>query len=91
MLIDGQVALVTGSGSGTGAATGRNLAANGARLAILDFAIDKAAVGAALDAAAAHFCGAPRIVVSCAGIGLAARIVWRENQPSFDVFERPCA
>ncbi|MCA0873240.1 SDR family NAD(P)-dependent oxidoreductase [Seohaeicola saemankumensis] len=108
MLIDGQVALVTGGGSGLGAATARNLAARGARVAILDFAIDKsqavaaeiggialqadvsdeAAVGAAFDAAAAHFGSAPRIVVSCAGIGLAARIVGRENKLSFDVFEK---
>ncbi len=32
--------------------------------------------------------GAARIAVSCAGIGLAARIVGREGKPSFDVFQR---
>ncbi len=37
MQIDGQVALVTGGGSGLGAATARHLAGRGARVAILDF------------------------------------------------------
>jgi NAD(P)-dependent dehydrogenase (short-subunit alcohol dehydrogenase family) len=37
MQIDGQVALVTGGGSGLGAATARVLAARGAKLAVLDY------------------------------------------------------
>ncbi|MCB1387740.1 MAG: SDR family NAD(P)-dependent oxidoreductase [Rhodobacteraceae bacterium] len=37
MRIDGQVALVTGGGSGLGAATARLLAERGARVAVLDF------------------------------------------------------
>lgn len=37
MQIDGQVALVTGGGSGLGAATARVLAARGARVAVLDY------------------------------------------------------
>lgn len=37
MNIDGQVAVVTGGGSGLGAATARHLAARGARIAILDW------------------------------------------------------
>ena len=49
---------------------------------------DEAAVGAAIDAAAAHFGSAPRIAVNCAGVGLAARIVGREGKLSFDVFEK---
>lgn len=37
MKIDGTVALVTGGGSGLGAATARHLASRGARVAVLDF------------------------------------------------------
>ena len=108
MDISGQVALVTGGGSGLGAATARHSSAQGAKVAILDFDIaraqvvaeeiggialqadvsDEAAVSAAFDAATAHFGSAPRIAVSCAGIGLAARIVGREGKLSFDVFEK---
>ncbi len=108
MNISGQIALVTGGGSGLGAATARHLSAQGASVAILDFDIaraqvvadeiggiavqadvsDEAAVGAAFDAATAHFGAAPRIAISCAGIGLAARIVGREGKLSFDVFEK---
>ncbi|KIN75558.1 SDR family NAD(P)-dependent oxidoreductase [Sulfitobacter guttiformis] len=108
MDISGQIALVTGGGSGLGAATARHLAGQGARVAILDFDIlraqavadeiggiavqadvsDEAAVGAAFDTTTAHFGAAPRIAVSCAGVGLAARIVGREGKLSFDVFEK---
>ncbi len=108
MLIDGQIALVTGGGSGLGAATARHLAAKGAKLAILDFDIeraaavaaeiggvavqadvsDEAAVSAAIDSAIAQLGGVPRIAVSCAGIGMAARIVGRDGKLSFDVFEK---
>lgn len=49
---------------------------------------DEAAVGAAFDAATAHFGAAPRIAVNCAGVGMAARIVGREGKLSFDVFEK---
>ncbi|MGH1457691.1 MAG: SDR family NAD(P)-dependent oxidoreductase [Paracoccaceae bacterium] len=42
MQIDGQIALVTGGGSGLGAATARHLAAKGAKVAILDFDIARA-------------------------------------------------
>ncbi|MGH1414040.1 MAG: SDR family NAD(P)-dependent oxidoreductase [Pelagimonas sp.] len=108
MKINEQVALVTGGGSGLGAATARRLAAKGAKVAILDFNIDAAnevaaelggvalqadvadqeAVGGAFDQAIADLGGAPRIAISCAGIGMAARIVGREGKMSFDVFER---
>lgn len=108
MQVKDQVALVTGGGSGLGEATARHLAAQGAKVAILDFNItgaekvaseiggmavqadvsDEAAVNAAFDAVEAQFGGAPRIVVNCAGVGMAARIVGREGKLSFDVFEK---
>ena len=43
MKIEGQVALVTGGGSGLGAATARVLAARGARVGVLDFDAGRAA------------------------------------------------
>jgi len=107
MQITGTAALVTGGGSGLGAATARELAGRGARVAVLDFDGDKAravagdiggiavqadvadesAVKSALEeAAAAH--GPARIVVNCAGIGSAARIVGREGKLSIDLFDR---
>lgn len=49
---------------------------------------DEAQVEAALAAAADGLGAAPRIVVNCAGIGLAARIVGREGKLATDLFER---
>lgn len=108
MQIDGQIALVTGGGSGLGAATARLLAGRGARVAVLDYDGAKAeAVAAEIgglavqadvgDATqveagfariAAEMGAMPRVVVSSAGIGLAARIVGREGKLSIDTFER---
>jgi len=108
MQIEGQVALVTGGGSGLGEATARFLAAKGADVAILDFDADKAAavaaeiggysqqvdvskaedVAAGVTSAMARFGQAPRIVVNCAGIGVAARIVGREGKTSIPLFEK---
>ena len=108
MQIDGHVALVTGGGSGLGAATARFLADQGADVAVLDYNGDAASdiaadigghgiqadvgarseVAAAVSTAMARFGQAPRIVVNCAGIGLAARMVNREGEVSLDLFER---
>ncbi len=108
MKLNGQIALVSGGGSGLGAATARYLAQLGAKLAILDYDItraeavaqeiggvavqadvsDEAQVNAAMDKAEAFLGGAARIAVSCAGVGMAARIVGREGKLSFDVFDR---
>ncbi len=94
----GQAALVTGGASGLGAQTVRELAAQGARVAILDVNLeaaqalasetggialhcdirDSASVEQALHAAAAVH-GPARILVNCAGIGGARRLVGRDG------------
>lgn len=110
MDISGLSALVTGGASGLGEATARALAAQGARVTVLDRDAARAQavaaeiggiaaladvtsepeVSAALDAAtAAH--GAPRIVVNCAGIGTAGRVLGREGPMPLEVFTRTIA
>jgi NAD(P)-dependent dehydrogenase (short-subunit alcohol dehydrogenase family) len=107
MEVAGQAALVTGGGSGLGAATARALAASGAKVAVLDIneaaAKDVAAAigGIALRcdvaeaasaeaamavAGAAH--GAARVLVNCAGIGTAQRIVGRDGPMKLEDFKR---
>ncbi|MGX1495455.1 NAD(P)-dependent dehydrogenase (short-subunit alcohol dehydrogenase family) [Labrenzia sp. MBR-25] len=108
MLISGQAALITGGGSGLGAATARYFASQGAKVAILDFDIERAravaeeiggvavqadvsseaAVNTALEEATELLGMPPRIIVNCAGVGFAARIVGREGKLSFDTFEK---
>src|ERR1700756_2214434 len=107
MDIRGQAAVVTGGGSGLGAATARMLAAAGGKVAVLDVN-DKAAAEVAIDvngiavhcdvtdgagtekalakAAADH--GAARIVVNCAGVGPAKRIVGRDGPMPLADFAR---
>jgi NAD(P)-dependent dehydrogenase (short-subunit alcohol dehydrogenase family) len=107
MDIRGHAALVTGGGSGLGAATARMLAQAGAKVAILDLN-DKAAAEVAIDvngiavhcdvadsaateaaiakAAADH--GPARIIVNCAGIGGAKRIVGKEGPMPLEHYER---
>jgi NAD(P)-dependent dehydrogenase (short-subunit alcohol dehydrogenase family) len=107
MEIAEQAAIVTGGGSGLGAATARALAAAGAKVAVLDVNEKAAAevaseigglaiacdvtssedVEAALKKAAAVH-GAARILVNCAGIGPAKRIVGRDGPMPLAEFER---
>lgn len=107
MNITGLSTLVTGGGSGMGAATARHLAKLGAKVTVLD--VNKAAVeGVAAEigglgltcdvssatsaeeavakAAAAH--GPARILVNCAGVAPAKRIVGRDGPMALDDFRR---
>ena len=109
MNIDGQIAFVTGGGSGLGEAVARELARQGAQVVVADVNADGAArvaaeigglacacditdtasVTAALDAAAARFGSAPRIVMNIAGIGTARRVIQKDGSPApLEDFER---
>ena len=105
MDVTGNAAIVTGAGSGLGAATARHLARAGARVAVLDLNIARAEAVAeeiggiavacdvrdadaavrALNEARGHQ-GAARILVNCAGIGTAERIVGRGGPMVLDAF-----
>jgi len=107
MNIEGCAAVVTGGGSGLGAATAAALAERGARVAILDLnqergretadaiggifapcdVADSESAQIALAVTAATI-GVPRILVNCAGIGAAGRIVGREGPLPLEMFER---
>jgi NAD(P)-dependent dehydrogenase (short-subunit alcohol dehydrogenase family) len=107
MDIAGQAAIVTGGGSGLGAATARMLAQAGAKVAVLDLnanaaaevAIDINGIAIGCDvtdagatetaigkAAADH--GTARIVINCAGVGPAKRIVSRDGPMPLGEFAR---
>jgi NAD(P)-dependent dehydrogenase (short-subunit alcohol dehydrogenase family) len=107
MEIKGQAALVTGGASGLGAQTARELARQGARVAVLDVNLEKAAevareidglafgcdvtstesvLAALAGAAAGH--GAARILVNCAGIGGAKRLVGKDGPMPLEAFAR---
>lgn len=108
MDINGATALVTGGGSGLGAATARQLTARGAKVAVLDLNKEHAtkvadeiggvaviadvssesSVSEAMKSATESLGEAPRVVVNCAGIGLAARVVDRDGNLSIDLFEK---
>jgi NAD(P)-dependent dehydrogenase (short-subunit alcohol dehydrogenase family) len=107
MKLDGQAAVVTGGGSGLGAATASLLAASGCKVALLDindtaakahaasiggFGIrcdvsDASSAEAAMAAARAEH-GPARVLVNCAGIGTAGRVVGRDGPLPLDAFDR---
>ena len=107
MHLNGQSAMVTGGGSGLGAATAQRLAQAGCRVAVLD--INQAAalanaqriggIGIACDVADATSAeaavaqareahGPARLLVNCAGVGTAGRIVGRDGPMPLAAFER---
>jgi NAD(P)-dependent dehydrogenase (short-subunit alcohol dehydrogenase family) len=107
MDITGLSAIVTGGGSGLGAETARQLAAAGAKVAVLDIdgaaaaavgaevgglglACDVASAAAAEEAVAraraAH--GPARVLVNCAGVATAKRIVGRDGPMPLEAFEQ---
>jgi NAD(P)-dependent dehydrogenase (short-subunit alcohol dehydrogenase family) len=107
MQVKGHAAIVTGGGSGLGAATARALAAAGAKVAVLDVNeaaagaiageigglavrcdVSDAASGEAAVASARIAHGPARILVNCAGIGPAARIVGRDGPLALSAFRQ---
>jgi NAD(P)-dependent dehydrogenase (short-subunit alcohol dehydrogenase family) len=105
--LEGLPAVVTGGGSGLGAATAERLVRAGCRVAVLDIngaaaeasavriggvgvvcdVADSASAEAALaQARGAH--GVERLLVNCAGIGTAGRIVGRDGPLKLAAFER---
>jgi NAD(P)-dependent dehydrogenase (short-subunit alcohol dehydrogenase family) len=107
MQVQGHAAIITGGGSGLGAATARFLKAAGAKVALLDVNeaaakavaaelggvaircdVSDAASGEAAVAAARAAQGPARILINCAGIGVAARIVGRDGPQPLAEYKR---
>jgi NAD(P)-dependent dehydrogenase (short-subunit alcohol dehydrogenase family) len=107
MQLKNQAAIVTGGASGLGAATARKLAAQGARVAVVDLNqklaesvaaeiggvavncdVSDAASAEAAVAAAAKAIGPARVLVNCAGIGVAKRVVGRDGPMALADFDR---
>ena len=103
----GQVAIVTGGGSGLGEATARALAARGARVAIFDVGmaraeqvgadiggiavkcdVSSAENGEAAFAEVSEKLGDARILVNCAGIGIAMKTVSKDGVHPLDVYRK---
>lgn len=102
MQLQNNTALITGGGSGLGAATAKVLAAGGAKVVLLDRnltaaeSVAKETGGMAIECdvtseasvqAAIAKAGTPRIVVNCAGILGAGRILGKEAPMALDYFE----
>lgn len=102
MQLKDSAAIVTGGGSGLGAATARALAAAGARVTLLDKNIEAAQIVAKEIGGIAISCDVsdeasvqaalatvkePRIVVNCAGILGAGRILGREGPMALSMFD----
>ena len=106
MQLKNQAAIVTGGASGLGAATARKLAAQGAKVALLDLNtqlaetvareiggvaiscdVSDAASGEAAIAAAAKAHGPARVLVNCAGIGVAKRVIGRDGPMGLGDFD----
>ncbi|SDO11217.1 3-hydroxyacyl-CoA dehydrogenase [Phyllobacterium sp. OV277] len=107
MNIQGQTAIVTGGGSGLGAATARALAEKGAKVALFDINLDAAQKVASEIGGLAVACnvssadhaqravtdvadklGTTRILVNCAGIANAGRIVGRDGPHDLELYRR---
>jgi len=95
MQLRDQAAIVTGGASGLGAATARQLAAQGAKVAVCDLNAKLAETVAAeiggveaavLAASKAH--GPARVLVNCAGIGVAKRVIGKEGPMPLADFEK---
>ncbi|MGC1413070.1 MAG: SDR family NAD(P)-dependent oxidoreductase [Acetobacteraceae bacterium] len=107
MRLNGQAAIVTGGGSGLGAATAQLLAGAGCHVAVLDINqsaveataqriggigiicdVAEAASAEAAVAKARNAHGPARLLVNCAGVGTAGRIVGRDGPMPIAAFER---
>ena len=103
----GQVAIVTGGGSGLGEATARALAAKGAKVTIFDVGMERAEKVAAdlgglavkcdvssaegaekAIAEVAEKLGEPRILINCAGIGIAMKTTGKDGAHPLDLYEK---
>lgn len=102
MQIKNSLAIITGGGSGLGAATAALLATHGAKIVLLDRnlaaaeAVAKTTGGVAIECdvtneasvkVALVKAGTPRIVVNCAGILGAGRILSKDGPMALDFFE----
>lgn len=103
----GQVAVVTGGGSGLGEATARALATKGAKVALFDVGIKNAEAVASDIGGIAVKCdvssadegeaafeevgkklGDARILINCAGIGIAMKTTSKEGAHSLDLYRK---